>query len=52
VPPSKEGGQSYGDKGTHGGAGFNPGKSVTNHMVNGLNKKDEEGKLNEEDKEP
>ena len=35
MPPSKEGGTSYGEGGTGGGAGFNPGKSVINHMVNG-----------------
>lgn len=45
VPPSKEGGTAY-DGGGNCGAGFNPGRSVVNHMVNGQTqaKKDEDAK--------
>lgn len=58
VPPSKDGGTAYdgaaaGGGGTGGGAGFNPGRSVVNHMVNGQTQaKKEEDKKAEENEEP
>lgn len=52
VPPSKEGGEQYKDKGTYGGAGFNPGRSVMNHALGGQANANKQEEKKDGDKPP